>query len=98
MSKLYATHCACGRRWIDCDGQRAECRLPIPSVTDRATGRVYFDSRTTSYGMQVSSPACEHCDGEHQRLVRNDSLRGWVCPPCDSSLDEMLGDEKGHQS
>jgi hypothetical protein len=40
--------------------------------------------------MLVGSPACEHCDGERQRLVRNDHLRGWVCPPCDSSLDEML--------
>lgn len=89
MSKLFQTHCACGRRWID-DHISELCKQPMPSVTDRRTGRVYFDSRTTSYGMMVSSPACEHCDGEHQRLVRNDSLRGWVCPPCDSSLDEML--------
>lgn len=58
-----------------------------PTVVD---GRRYFDSWTTSYGPYVSSPSCEHCDGERSRHVRNDHLRGWVCPPCDSSLDEML--------
>jgi hypothetical protein len=90
VSKLFQTRCACGRRWIDCNGQHTECKQPMLSATDRATGRTYFDSRTTSYGMLVGSLACEHCDGERQRLVRNDHLRGWVCPPCDSSLDEML--------
>ena len=36
--------------------------------------------------------ACEHCDGERSPLVRVDALRGNVCPPCDSSLDEMFGE------
>ena len=35
---------------------------------------------------------CEHCDGERSPKVRLDHLRGYVCPPCDSSLDEMLGE------
>ena len=34
--------------------------------------------------------ACEHCDGERSHRVRLDELRGFVCPPCDSALDEML--------
>lgn len=33
---------------------------------------------------------CEHCDGERSPLVRFDELRGRVCPPCDSALDEMF--------
>lgn len=36
-------------------------------------------------------PICEHCDGERSPLVRRDSLRGWVCKDCDSSLDAMYG-------
>ncbi len=35
---------------------------------------------------------CEHCDGERSHKVRLDALRGYVCPSCDSSLDEMLGE------
>lgn len=35
---------------------------------------------------------CEHCDGEHSTQVRVDDLRGFVCPACDSALDEMLGE------
>jgi hypothetical protein len=35
---------------------------------------------------------CEHCEGERSRKVRHDELRGFVCPPCDSALDEMLGE------
>lgn len=35
---------------------------------------------------------CEHCDGERSDQVREDRLRGYVCPPCDSALDEMLGE------
>ncbi len=34
---------------------------------------------------------CEHCDCERSPMVRWDDLRGWVCPPCDSSLDAMYG-------
>jgi len=37
---------------------------------------------------------CEHCDGERSRRVRLDALRGYVCPPCDSALDEMLDEEE----
>ena len=54
----------------------------------------YRDSRkrTRDYGDLVDLPihTCEHCDGEHSPLVREDPLRGHVCPSCDSSLDEML--------
>lgn len=53
-------------------------------------GRRYFDAWTTSFGSLVSTPSCEHCDGERSRYVRIDPLRGHVCPPCDSALDEML--------
>lgn len=60
-----------------------------PIVVD---GRRYVDSWTTPHGMLVSSPSCEHCDGERSRHVRNDHLRGWVCPLCDSALDEMLNE------
>jgi hypothetical protein len=35
---------------------------------------------------------CEHCDGERSLLVREDALRGHICPPCDSSLDEMFSE------
>lgn len=55
--------------------------------------RRYFDSLTTPYGMRVCSPSCEHCDGERSSLVRRDDLRGWVCPPCDSALDEMFEED-----
>ena len=36
-----------------------------------------------------------HAHGEYERapLVRHDDLRGWVCPACDSTLDEMLDEE-----
>jgi hypothetical protein len=34
---------------------------------------------------------CEHCEGERSSMVRYDSLRGWVCKWCDSSLDAMYG-------
>lgn len=58
----------------------------------RKYGREYFDAWTTSYGSLVSTPSCEHCDGERSRYVRIDDLRGFVCPDCDSSLDEMLAE------
>jgi len=35
---------------------------------------------------------CEHCESERSTKVRLDDLRGYVCPPCDSALDEMLGE------
>jgi hypothetical protein len=72
--------------------QHPSLSKPIKPHLDRATGRRYFDSWTTPYGSLVCSPSCEHCDGERSRLVREDHLRGWVCPPCDSALDEMLGE------
>lgn len=53
-------------------------------------GRRYVDAWTTPHGATVSTPECEHCDGERSRYVRIDQLRGHVCPDCDSSLDEML--------
>jgi hypothetical protein len=62
--------------------------------------RKYVDSRThevdtrgRSYGRaigQIGPQDCEHCDGERSTMVRFDELRGYVCQPCDSSLDEML--------
>lgn len=55
-------------------------------------GRRYFDAWTTPFGPYVSTPSCEHCDGERSRYVRIDCLRGHVCPPCDSALDEMLSE------
>jgi Zn finger protein HypA/HybF involved in hydrogenase expression len=42
------------------------------------------------YQADGASPDCEHCDGVRSRFVRNDYLRGYVCPVCDSSLDEMF--------
>lgn len=54
--------------------------------------RRYFDHLTTPRGMMVSSPCCEHCDGVDSTLVREDDLRGWVCPVCDSALDEMFSE------
>lgn len=56
--------------------------------------RRYFNSLTTSYGPYVSSPCCEHCDGADSPMVRQDALRGWVCPVCDSALDEMFGENR----
>lgn len=56
-------------------------------------GRRYVDclTRKTWMGLDVGGRReCEHCDGERSPLVREDSLRGNVCPPCDSSLDEMF--------
>jgi hypothetical protein len=52
-----------------------------PGVYRTLTGRVVGIDRT-----------CEHCDGERSPEVRLDDLRGLVCPPCDSALDEMLGE------
>lgn len=60
-----------------------------------AIGRRYVDCRTrkTWLGLDIGSRReCEHCDGERSPLVREDHLRGNVCPPCDSSLDEMFGE------
>jgi hypothetical protein len=54
--------------------------------------RRYFDCLTTSHGPYCSSPQCEHCDGERSLMVREDYLRGWICPLCDSSLDEMFNE------
>jgi len=55
-------------------------------------GHDYFDAWTTPFGAFVSTPSCEHCDGERSRYVRIDYLRGHVCPPCDSSIDVMLAE------
>jgi hypothetical protein len=55
--------------------------------------RTYIDALNTSHGALVSSPGCEHCDGEKSAWVRQDNLRGWVCPICDMALDEMYPDE-----
>jgi len=55
--------------------------------------RRYVDSRTpeTFLGVYVRARReCEHCDGERSPLVREDRLRGYICPLCDSSLDEMF--------
>lgn len=52
-------------------------------------GRRYHD---TTGRCLPACLACEHCDGERGSYVRNDYLRGYVCPDCDSSLDEMLGE------
>lgn len=81
--------CACGRKH-PCGCTRLACLNKLPPYTDSSSGKQYVDSWTTPHGMLVSSPSCEHCDGEHSRYVRNDHLRGWVCPSCDSALDEML--------
>jgi hypothetical protein len=60
-------------------------------------GRRYFDAWTTPSCVAgralVSTPECEHCDGERSRYVRIDDLRGYVCPDCDSSLDEMFDEQ-----
>ena len=34
------------------------------------------------------------CDGEKSPMVRDDYLRGLVCPFCDEALDEMLEEER----
>jgi hypothetical protein len=54
--------------------------------------RRYVNAETTSYGTSVSSPACEHCDGVESSLVREDALRGWICPICDCQLDELFSE------
>lgn len=56
-------------------------------------GRRYFDAWTTPERSLVSTRECEHCDGERSRFVRIDGSRGYVCPDCDSSLDEMFDEE-----
>jgi hypothetical protein len=56
-------------------------------------GRKYFDAWTTPSGGLVSTHECEHCDGVRSRYVRIDDLRGYVCPDCDSSLDEMFDEQ-----
>jgi hypothetical protein len=45
--------------------------------------------------MLVRSPECEHCDGVDSPMVRQDELRGWICPVCDSALDEMFNETPG---
>lgn len=72
------------------------------------TRRRYFDCRVASKSGGIRGPdgvyrtlagrvvgieaMCEHCDSEQSPKVRVDPLRGFVCPPCDSVLDEMLGE------
>jgi hypothetical protein len=51
--------------------------------------RRYWDTRGRCLPL---GSCCEHCDGERSEYVRIDDLRGHVCPECDSSLDEMLGE------
>ncbi len=65
-------------------------------VADISGHRDYFDALHTPYGALVSSPACEHCDGEKSAWVRHDTEtnRGWVCPLCDHSLDAMYPEGK----
>ncbi len=58
-------------------------------------GRRYVDCRTRKTWLDLDIGGrreCEHCDGERSLLVREDSLRGNICPPCDSSLDEMFSE------
>ena len=52
-------------------------------------GRRYVNSEVVFRGNWLW-PCCEHCDGEHSVYAREDSLRGFVCPSCDSALDEMF--------
>jgi Zn finger protein HypA/HybF involved in hydrogenase expression len=57
--------------------------------------RRYVDSRKGATWMGIylrAIPECEHCDGERGHMVREDRLRGHICPDCDSSLDEMFGE------
>ena len=51
--------------------------------------RRYHDTRGRCWPV---SQQCEHCDGVDSDYVRNDDLRGLVCPPCDVALDEMFGE------
>jgi hypothetical protein len=48
--------------------------------------RAYRDTRKCFWPL---SQECEHCDGEHGPMVRNDELRGFVCPWCDDAYDAM---------
>jgi hypothetical protein len=59
-----------------------ERRLSDGTLIERMAGRLL-----------VSSPPCEHCDGERSRWVRTDPLRGQVCPLCDDALDAMFEGE-----
>jgi hypothetical protein len=40
------------------------------------------------------SIGCEHCDTEKSTLVRVSTIRGQVCPVCDSELDAMYGSDR----
>lgn len=66
--------------------------------------------KTTARRYQWIATVCEHCDGEHQTQFqldkppapwlawgRDDYLRGYVCPKCDSALDEMTGESPRRQ-
>lgn len=63
-------------------------RLPLQSMLIvRGVDGVYRTLTGRVVGIDVP---CEHCDGEHSPKVRLDDLRGYVCPSCDSALDEMF--------
>ena len=49
--------------------------------------------RSLAGGVVGISIPCEHCDGERSPKVRADVLRGFVCPHCDSAIDEMLAEK-----
>lgn len=70
------------------------------ALTAMSKHRTYVDALNTSNGALVSSPACEHCDGEKSAWVRYDTTtnRGWVCPVCDDALDEMYPESSKEQS
>lgn len=81
-----------GRRMTTHHKERRELAKVVTGLLRK---RAYVDALTTSYGMLVSSPSCEHCDGERSQWVRHDALRGWICPLCDDSLDAMYEGTEG---
>lgn len=71
------------------EGERIVIDTAKPRPDRRIRGRVYYDTTGRYWS---ACRGCEHCDSEHSAFVRNDMLRGLVCPVCDSALDEMLGE------
>lgn len=51
--------------------------------------RRYWDTTDASY---PACRVCEHCDGENSSRVRNDQLRGLICPVCDDAWDRMYAE------
>jgi hypothetical protein len=54
--------------------------------------RTYWDTRTKTW---PACQECEHCDGSNSSFVRNDPLRGLVCPQCDKILDQWEMESDG---